>query len=77
MMGLTRKRLQSDEEIMACALEKPGSYLSLRILFQVKDKDGTWRVMRNKGIQLSKIPTQGRLLSLISGARNYFMGCRI
>ncbi len=74
MMGLTRKRLQSDEEIMALALAKRG-YLDVRIIFQVKDEAGTWRVMRNQGTRLTKIKTQGRLFSMLSGLRSYFAGC--
>jgi hypothetical protein len=76
MMGLTRKRLQSDEEIMALALDKRGS-LQVRIIFQVYDAAGTWRVMRNQGVTLTKIPTQGRLLSLLNGVRSYLSGCTL
>lgn len=65
MMGTT-KRKESNEEVMLASLEHRKS-LDLRVLFQVKDKDGIWRVLRGQEIIMKKIPSQGRLLSLING----------
>lgn len=64
MMGL-QKRQESNEEVMLAALEHRKS-LDLRVLFQVRDKDGTWRILRGQELIVKKIPNQGRLLSLIN-----------
>lgn len=66
MMGNT-KRQESNEEVMLASLEHRKS-LDLRVLFQVRDKDGTWRVLRGQEFTVRKIPNQGRLLSLVNAA---------
>lgn len=66
MMGLT-KRKESNEEVMLTSLEHRKS-LELRVIFQVKDAKGTWRVLRGQEFTVKKIPNQGRLLSLIHRA---------
>lgn len=76
MMGKT-KRQESNEEVMLASLEHRKS-LDLRVLFQVKDKAGTWRMLRGQELIMRKIPNQGRLLSLINVAwlamKNYLPG---
>ncbi len=66
MMG-TAKRKEGNEEVMLLALEHRKS-LDLRVLFQVRDKSGVWRMLRGQEFTVKKIPNQGRLLSLINRA---------
>jgi hypothetical protein len=58
------RRLESNEEIMLAALEKRG-FLDMRIMFQVRDKDGTWRSLSGRTISARKIPNQGKLWQLV------------
>lgn len=69
MMDSQQKRLQSDEEIMAEALDKRGA-LSLRVSFAVKDSRGVWRPLRRRDISLRQIPNQGRLWRLVDTVLN-------